>query len=232
MKLGLLGDIHGNALALESVLNAATNLGVEKLLITGDLVGYYFQPSKVMELLAPWSKIIVRGNHEDMLASIIATPDLLAVIEKKYGSGLSVALEQLSEEQVSELTRLPETKTIIENSCQVMLCHGSPWDTDQYIYPDAPEELLKKCTSFGANIIIMGHTHYPMYRKVGTTLLINPGSVGQPRNKQPGASWAILDTETQKVIFRNEDYNIQAVVDEAIRLQPQLPYLAEVLVRT
>jgi len=232
MKLGLLGDIHGNALALESVLNTATELGVEKLLITGDLVGYYFQPGKVMELLAPWNKFIVKGNHEDMLASIIETPSLLAIIEKKYGSGLGLALEQLSEEQVSELTRLPETQTITENSCQIMLCHGSPWDTDQYIYPDSAEELFKKCTSFGVNIIIIGHTHYPMCREIGTTLIINPGSVGQPRNKQPGASWAVLDTETQKVAFRNENYNIQSVVDEAIRIQPQLPYLAEVLVRT
>lgn len=232
MKLGLLGDIHGNALALESVLNAATRLGVEKLLITGDLVGYYFQPGKVMELLAPWNKIIVRGNHEDMLTSAIESPDLLTIIEKKYGSGLRLALEQLSNEQVRELSQLPEIQNVTINACHILLCHGSPWDTDQYIYPDASAELFKKCMSFGMDIIVMGHTHYPMNREIGTTLLINPGSVGQPRNKQPGASWAILDTETKNVTFRNEDYSIQSVVNEASHREPMLPYLAEVLVRT
>ena len=78
----------------------------------------------------------------------------------------------------------------------------------------------------------MGHTHYPMSREIDSTLLVNPGSVGQPRNKRPGAAWAILDTEKKDVTFRNENYNIQSVVNEAVRRQPNLPYLAEVLVRT
>jgi putative phosphoesterase len=232
MKLGLLGDIHGNALALESVLKSAAKLGVQKLLVTGDLVGYYFQPRKVMELLASWNSVTVRGNHENMLASAIESPELLAEIEKKYGAGLSTALEQLNKDQVMKLTQLPETQKLNIDSCHILLCHGSPWDTDQYIYPDASEQLLKECTSFGMDIIIMGHTHYPMYQKIGTTLLINPGSVGQPRNKRPGASWALLDTKTKNVTFRNESYPIQLVAEEASRREPMLPYLAEVLVRT
>ncbi len=232
MKVGLLGDIHGNYLALEAVLNAAKECDVTRFLVTGDLIGYYFWPGKVLELLSSVECTIVKGNHEGMLTSVVENPYLLPPIEKKYGSGLRVVLEQLNNEQVMELIRLPETQNVNINSCDILLCHGSPWDTDQYIYPDASEALLKKCTSFGVNIIIMGHTHYPLYRKIGTTFLINPGSVGQPRNKQPGASWAILDTETKNVTFRNENYPIQSVVDEASHREPMLPYLAEVLVRT
>ncbi len=232
MKLGLLGDIHGNDLALKSVLDSATKLGVEKLLITGDLIGYYFQPRKVMDLLSDWDKVIVRGNHEEMLASVIDLPTLLPAIENKYGVGLRVALEELSKEQMAELIRLPMTADIDANSCHIILCHGSPWDTDQYVYPDASRDILEKCTSHEVNMVVMGHTHYPMHRIIGATVLVNPGSVGQPRNKQPGAAWAVFDTETKDVTFRNENYNIHLVVDEAIRRQPGLPYLAEVLVRT
>ena len=71
MKLGLLGDIHSNNLALQAVLAAASSSGVEKLLITGDLVGYYYAPLEVLEMLQPWDRHIVRGNHEDMLNSEI-----------------------------------------------------------------------------------------------------------------------------------------------------------------
>lgn len=232
MKLGLLGDIHGNALALESVLASATRLGVERLLITGDLVGYYFQPNKVLEMLLPWDKVIVKGNHEEMLASVIKSPSLLAAIEKKYGIGLRLATEQLSEQQLDELIKLPMTVEVESNSCRVLLCHGSPWDTDQYIYPDAADNLVNRCGSFNADIIVMGHTHYPMSRMLDSTLLINPGSVGQPRNRKPGAAWAILDTETHEVKFQKETYDIQSVIDEARQRQPHQAYLAEVLERT
>lgn len=232
MKVGLLGDIHGNYLALEAVLKAAEDSGVTRFLVTGDLIGYYFWPDKVLGLLSSVECTIVKGNHEDMLTSVVENPYLLPIFEKKYGAGLRIALEQLSKEQLRELSQLPETQNVTINSCHILLCHGSPWDTDKYIYPDASEELLKKCASFGVDIIVMGHTHYPMNREIGTTLLINPGSVGQPRNKQPGASWAILDTETKNVTFRNEDYSIQSVVNEASHREPMLPYLAEVLVRT
>jgi putative phosphoesterase len=232
MKLGLLGDIHGNALALEAVLASVSELGVDRLLITGDLVGYYFQPEKVLDLLSKWNHIIVRGNHEDMLASIRMDSTSLPKIEAKYGIGLRLALEQLSTTQLDTLTNLPMTKYIEIDRCNLLLCHGSPWDTDKYIYPDASEEIIEKCASVDADIVIMGHTHYPMSREIDSTLLVNPGSVGQPRNKRPGAAWAILDTEKKDVTFRNENYNIQSVVNEAVRRQPNLPYLAEVLVRT
>lgn len=98
MKIGLLGDIHGNACALQKVLASATSLGVEKLLVTGDLVGYYFSPLKVMELLHPWDKSMVRGNHEDMFQTARNDSDFLTQVDTRYGSGLRIAIEQLSDD--------------------------------------------------------------------------------------------------------------------------------------
>lgn len=232
MKIALLGDIHANHIALEAVLKQAKKSGVELFFITGDLVGYYFWPQKVLELLSSVEHIVVRGNHEDMLASIRTDITLLPKIELKYGIGLRLALEQLSVEQLDKLTSLPTRKYINLENFTLLLCHGSPWDTDQYVYPDASEEVIEKCASVDADIVVMGHTHYPMCRYFGSTILVNPGSVGQPRNKSPGAAWAILDTDTKNITLRNEDYDIQSVVKEATRRQPNLSYLAEVLVRT
>ncbi len=232
MKLGLLGDIHGNSLALAAVLEAIKKAQVECLLITGDLIGYYFSPRKVLDLLKPWKKYMVRGNHEDLLSRVLSNSSALTLIEKKYGKGLRMAIQQLSDEELHELTNLPHPVEIEIDKRRFLLCHGSPWDNSYYIYPDANVFILEKCASYPCDAVIMGHTHYPMVHKINHCLLINPGSVGQPRNRQPGASWALLNTDSLEVELRHETYDASALVREAMSSHPDLPYLAEVLQRT
>jgi putative phosphoesterase len=228
----LLGDIHGNAQALKNVLVAAEKHQVEALLITGDLVGYYFRPLEVLKLLEPWSKYLVRGNHEDMLSAARSNPSFLTKVNARYGSGLHAAIEQLSGLQLDELCALPHPTKIEIEKYKILLCHGSPWSTDEYIYPDADKNLLKRCSNTGFDVIVHGHTHYPAKHVVGKTLLVNPGSVGQPRNRQPGAHWAIFDAETGDLQFRCEGYDPTQIIKECAQKNPELPYLAEMLIRT
>lgn len=232
MKIALIGDIHGNSLALKEVLNSAKEQDVQLLLITGDLVGYYFAPDKVLELLSPWEKYMVRGNHEDMLAKVRGAPDLLPGIEMKYGSGLSVALECLSEAQLDFLCELPHPMEVELEGRKILLCHGSPWNNDTYVYPDAGPVLLARCAPRGADMVVLGHTHYPMVWNVGGTRVVNPGSVGQQRNRQPGAHWALYDTDTHEVRLQCEPYDCRSLVEESRRRHPEMPYLANVLERT
>lgn len=231
MKLGLLGDIHGNHLALRAALAAAASSGVERLLVTGDLVGYYFAPREVLELLQSWDRHVVRGNHEDMLDDARNDPEFLANVEARYGSGLRLALEQLNETQVDELCALPHPLELGIDGCNILLCHGAPWDNDCYVYPDASPELLERCADQGFDLVVTGHTHYPMQQRVGATLVVNPGSVGQPRNRQPGAHWALFDTSARSLEFHCERYEFSPLVQECRRRHPELPYLAEVLTR-
>lgn len=228
----MLGDIHGNAQALKNVLVAAEKHQVEALLITGDLVGYYFRPLEVLKLLEPWSKYLVRGNHEDMLSAARSNPSFLTKVNARYGSGLHAAIEQLSGLQLDELCALPHPTKIEIEKYKILLCHGSPWSTDEYIYPDADKNLLKRCSNTGFDVIVHGHTHYPAKHVVGKTLLVNPGSVGQPRNRQPGAHWAIFDAETGDLQFRCEGYDPTQIIKECAQKNPELPYLAEMLIRT
>jgi putative phosphoesterase len=232
MKIALLGDVHGNHLALAAVLNAARRQGVEKLLVTGDLVGYYFWPREVLDLLAGWDLAVVRGNHEDMLARVRRDPTAFGEIERKYGTGLRTALEQLSPRQIAWLEELPHPLTVDIDGHRILLCHGAPWDVDHYVYPDASDADFERCAQQDCDIVVMGHTHYPLERTVGRTRIVNPGSVGQPRNRQPGAHWALLDTGTARVEAHREDYDIAWIMDRARELQPQLPYLWKVLART
>lgn len=231
MKIALLGDIHGNDFALQAVLAAASSLGVEKLLVTGDLVGYYHSPLQVMELLRPWDRHMVRGNHEDMLDAARTDPAFLAQVDKRYGTGLRAAIEQLGTQQIDELCSLPHPLELVIDGCRILLCHGTPWNIDLYVYPDADPELLGRCAMQEFDLVVLGHTHYPMYHKIGRTLVVNPGSVGQPRNYQPGAHWAIFDTVSRNLQFCLEGYDFSTLVRECRRRHPELPYLAEVLLR-
>jgi putative phosphoesterase len=231
VRVALLGDIHGNHLALQAVLAAASSSGVEKLLITGDLVGYYFAPLQVLELLGSWEKHMVRGNHEDMLDTARSDPEFLAKVDARYGSGLRTAIEQLSEKQIDELCRLPHPLELMIDGCSILLCHGTSWDVDQYVYPDAQPALLRRCAMQEFDLVVLGHTHYPMQQKIGKTRVVNPGSVGQPRNYKPGAHWALFDTVSRNLEFRQEQYDSSVLVQECQQRHPELPYLAEVLIR-
>jgi putative phosphoesterase len=232
MRLGLIGDIHANHYALAVVLAAATAFEVEKLLITGDLVGYYFDPLEVLKLLEPWPKHAVRGNHEDMLSFARSDPSFLHKVNNRYGLGLHTAIEQLSGLQLDKLCALPHPRVIEIEKYKILLCHGSPWSIEEYIYPDADMNLLKRCSDTGFDVIVHGHTHYPAKHVVGKTLIVNPGSVGQPRNRQPGAHWAIFDTTTGDLEFRCEPYSAAQLIKECAQKNPELPYLAEMLIRT
>lgn len=231
MKIGILGDVHGNHLALAAVLDAAENGGAERLLVTGDLVGYYFWPQKVMDMLRGWDKAVVRGNHEAMLKQARRDPEKLASITSKYGSGLRVALETLDDADLDWLESLPHPLEVMLDGERALLCHGSPWDVDRYIYPDAERRDLERCAEGSYRWVVLGHTHHPMRHQVDQTIVLNPGSVGQPRNKQPGAHWALLDTVTGTIKWYCEPYDIAWVIEQSSKIEPRLPYLSSILSR-
>jgi predicted phosphodiesterase len=80
--------------------------------------------------------------------------------------------------------------------------------------------------------VVIGHTHYSMLMRFGDALLLNPGSVGQPRDRKPGAAWATFDTVTGEVELRRERYDTGPLARGAAKRHPDMPYLAEVLTRT
>jgi putative phosphoesterase len=229
MKLALLGDIHGNDDALAAVLVAARRAGVEKLIITGDFVGYYFRPRQVIDMLADWDVSAVRGNHEDMLIRALLEPDYLNEVDKIYGAGLRTATETLTSNQLQWLCELPHPLPLKIDETSLLLSHGAPWDVNQYIYPDAKAELFERCADLGYDWVIMGHTHYPMVERVGKTVLVNPGSVGQSRNRNPAAHWALLDTASQELSLMTAPYDVAPVVALVAQRHPELPYLGNVL---
>lgn len=231
MKIAVLADIHGNDIALAEVLAEAQRLDVARLFFLGDLVGYYHRAAKVARLLDEWDVVVVQGNHDAMLAQVAADPSGGTDLVSKYGSAIRSAVEQLPDAWMHRLAAAPHCLAVDVGHLRFELCHGSPWNRDAYIYPDAPVESLERCTVVGADFVLMGHTHRPMVRAHGRTLLVNPGSVGQARDRGGIASWAIIDTTNGAVLPKATPYDPTGLLEEAAVRDPGVPYLREVLLR-
>ena len=231
MKIAAIADLHANLAALTAALCDIRSEGIDHLLVAGDVVGYYFQPAEVFETLSDWKAQYIRGNHEEMLLSAMRDPAVLGEIRLKYGSGIDIALTGLSHKTLEEIETWPATRELVFGDRRFLLCHGSPSSTDQYLYPDCPAESLAPYAGGGLDLVIFGHSHYPMLREVDGTLFLNPGSLGQPRNGQPGAHWAVIDTRTLRIEHRISPYDSSMLVAECRRRHPELPYLQDVLTR-
>ncbi len=231
MIIAVLSDIHGNDIALGRVLDECRRLGVERLFVLGDLVGYYCRPDSVLKMLTEWPSDVIAGNHEAMLMAAAGNEVLADQIRKRYGSGIDVALRSLSQDELSWLASLPARRSIELDGLKIELCHGSPWDRDFYVYPDAPQEVIDRCFIEGAHFVFMGHTHRPFIRERAGTLIANVGSVGQARDQGMVASWGILDTSRRTFGLRRTVYDPSLLEDEARHLDPFCPYLHEILRR-
>jgi putative phosphoesterase len=226
----IISDVHGNADALAAVLARARILGCERLLILGDLVGYYHQPREVMKLLHEWDFSLVQGNHDAMLERAAKDASFLAESTSKYGSGLAIALSTLDSSDLELLIEAPSRRLELIGNFKVLLCHGSPRDQDEYVYPDAAGELLDACSEEG-DIVLMGHTHHPFVAVRKGVLLVNAGSVGQARDVGGIASWYTINTANGAVVSRRTAYDVTPVKRRAAEIDPANAYLVRVLER-
>jgi putative phosphoesterase len=231
VRIALISDIHANLPALDAVMNDPDFNECEQVLFAGDLVGYYYWPLACYRSLEGLNCDAIRGNHEDMLLDAISRPAGSPVVST-YGSGLKVAIDELPAEAIAIIKQWDHPKLLSLGGKSILMCHGSPSDISQYLYPDVDLPELVSFDGSDAEIVVHGHTHYPSVRQSNGVLWINPGSVGQPRNKQPGAHWAILDTESLKVSSKISPYDYSSVMDLAKQRDPNHSYLWEVLQRT
>ena len=229
MRIAILSDIHGNIDALNAVISSPKFQECDLFLNTGDAIGYYLDPSKVVEKLLEYGFISIKGNHEEMLQKAATNKAYLAEITLKYGVGHQICFEELSESQLEYLFDLPFTTRIQTQLGSVDVFHGTPLNSSEYIYPDTDLDALAKLIPQGCKWLVLGNTHWPMMRSIEKTVVINPGSVGQPRNGSRNAQWVVLDTETTSITFYEEVYESSALIDQMKKLNPGNPRLWEVL---
>lgn len=194
----VLSDVHANLLALEAVL--AKRRDGEPILCAGDIVGYYAEPNECCDLLRASGAICVRGNHDAyVIGDLLPNP----VNREKYRIGWTV--ENLRQDNLVWLGDLPQTVRIVAEGMDIVLRHANPVDEETYLYPDT--DLAPYPQKLGT-LLIVGHTHHPMLRSAGEGRILNPGSVGQPRDRDPRAAYARIDLMTRDVDFLRAEYDV------------------------
>lgn len=187
MRIGIIADVHCNLHGLERALE---DMGpVDEILCAGDVVYEYRLSNEVLDLIRQRGIRMVLGNHEAVILSRDGEKALLA-----------------SAPSLENLRFLQDTTTILRlnlDGKSILVVHGSPWDPlHEYLYERS--ENLPRLSQVDADIVILGHTHYPMIKQVGGVLVINPGSCGEARDPRYHfqLTYAILDIPTGEAVIR------------------------------
>lgn len=224
MRYLILSDIHANLEAFEAVLAAAQPMGYDRVLVLGDLVGYGADPNAVIEKVRELDPhALIRGNH-DKVGSGLESPEGFNAIAK---SAIRWTYDALTPDNRNWLAALPAGPVIVDDLIEI--CHGTPFDEDAYVFDDL--DALRSLHTSERQLCLFGHTHVQVgYALSGdqftlTTMddarplnvalaegskhLINPGSVGQPRDGDPRAGFALVDADRRQVLIYRTPYDIE-----------------------
>ncbi|MFB6069699.1 MAG: metallophosphoesterase [Halanaeroarchaeum sp.] len=199
MRVGLIADVHANLVALEAVL--ADMPPVDRLLNAGDVVGYNPWPAEAVAAMREREVPTVMGNHDRMVARRTNFG-----ANRMAQAGIEHATRELDATQREWIESLPSTVTCCQG--RVTVVHGHPDDPDRYTYPE----------EFGSHllddelVLVMGHTHVQHAERYEAGIVVNPGSVGQPRDRDPRAAYAVVDLDAMTVDTHRVEYDVDRVV--------------------
>lgn len=223
MRYLIFTDIHGNLESFLVLIKFAQRRKIDRYLFLGDLVGYGASPNEIIQKIRALKPIsMIRGNHDKAVCGL----DTVQTFNPIAASAIHWTRENTLKRNLNFLCRLKQGPLIIND--EITICHGTPFDEDYYIFGefDAAEAFLHIKTP----ICFFGHTHFPFVYtekdhfvegtfltgdsnetkfEKGVRYLINPGSVGQPRDRDPRAACAIYDSKTRKIKFYRLEYDIE-----------------------
>ncbi len=223
MRIAVLADVHANLPALRVVLADVDAHRPDQIWVAGDLVGYNPWPNEVIQVLKDRHVRAIRGNHDR--AALSGDTSWFNELAAEALRWTRIVLTPASVGYLSSLE--DRTRSRVAEGV-VTMYHGSPRNDDEYVMPWAADEALARMS--GAPFTILGHTHLPMSLAFPSGLLVNPGSVGQPRDQDPRAAWGLLDTAARRFVVRRVAYDIGVVVKEIHKaglpaeLGERLPY--------
>lgn len=224
MKYGLLGDIHSNIFALEAVLGELKKEGVDGYYHVGDVVGYGAQPKECLAKLREIRCHVVCGNHD---AAVVGTLDD-AYFNPFAREAVLWTRSVLSEDEKRYLARLPMISFFPDFS----LVHGTPYEPEMYHYLQSIPEAERSFEALDRPLAVVGHSHVPVAFFGGKTVsysldpvvpvdpkgrtLANIGSVGQPRDDDPRAAYAVYDTAKHVLTIKRVAYDVEAAAESIL----------------
>jgi predicted phosphodiesterase len=226
MRFLVLSDIHANSTALEASLDAAQGRW-ERAVCLGDVVDYGPDPNEVTDRVKVLAPLIIRGNHDKAVAGLTGLESFNPVAQL----AAQWTREHLRPDNLTYIAQLAAGPASADG---LTLVHGAYEDEDEYVF--SPAQAMGGLIESPSDVTFFGHTHYQggfSYRagqiaviqlrpepgpkfaalrlEPGTRYLINPGSVGQPRDGDPRAAFAIADMNHQVIEFWRAPYDIAAV---------------------
>lgn len=222
-RLGLISDLHANLDALKAVL--ADMPPVDGIVCCGDLVEYYDQPNEVCALVRDRQIQCIRGNHDAYTIGQLTPPE-----SHRLAFRTEWTRKVLAETHLRWLESLDLEIRIDAGERRLWVRHANPWDEEAYLFPDA-ERLLSRLRIEPGVTLVVGHTHRPLHLQIDEGWLLNPGSVGQARDYDPRASYAVIDLDTGDVEHRRAAYDV-AAMQSRLEQQNWDPYIVSILSRT
>ena len=200
MLVGIISDVHANRIALSAVL--ADMPDVDGLVCAGDIVGYNPWPAECVDELRARDVPTVMGNHDRAVATATGF-----VGSRMADAGAQYAIDALGSDRIEWLRGLPDSRLAIGG--RIRLVHGHPDDPNRYTYPSLfSADLLGE-----EDVLVMGHTHVQAHERYDDGIVCNPGSVGQPRDGDPRAAYAVVDLDSMRVEERRVEYDVEAVIE-------------------
>ncbi len=224
MKILILSDLHANLEALTAIREA-----YDELWVLGDLVDYGPDPTAVIDFVRSHASLVVRGNHDQAVGCGVdpqCSPRFRRMAEETQRYTMVV----LDEQRKRYLRELPLTTIREVAGVRFHLSHSLPSDPlYPYCGPDS-DRWLREASHLDAEILLTGHTHVPFMREAAGRMIVNPGSVGQPKHGLPRASYAVY--EDGRIELRSATYEPETTVRKLLALPLSLEVreqLAEVL---
>ncbi|MGQ0637685.1 MAG: metallophosphoesterase family protein [Planctomycetaceae bacterium] len=226
MRILLIADIHANWPALSAI-----NEPFDACLFLGDLVDYGTDPIPCIEWIRTHADAAVRGNHDHAVAQKVMA---------RGGTGfreLAAATRPLNwrvlqRAHLKFLSRLPVTCTVAFGDLRLAMFHATPRDPlDEYLLDD-PAAWQARLNGVEADIVCVGHTHVQFHLDLGGIQIVNPGSVGQPRDGDPRCAYAVIDDG--QVQLKRVEYDIDATLEHMrqSKINPHAMAVAEAALRT
>jgi putative phosphoesterase len=207
--IGIISDVHANLPALNAVLDDMPD--VDRLICLGDVVGYNPWPAECVERVCEACDVVLQGNHD----RVVETPDRYALNEMAH-EGLLHALGELSDDQREWLESLPPRCELDEMGFLAAHSHPDPEKTDTYVMPSDFSRMNQYLEEYDG--LLLGHTHVQHQERVDGRLVVNPGSVGQPRDEDPRAAYTVYDTAGDDMSLHRVRYPVDHVAHRIAEL--------------
>jgi putative phosphoesterase len=206
MMLAVIADVHSNLHALEAASMRISARSPDIVVCAGDVVGYGAFPNECCSKVEGLCSRSVAGNHDR--AAISKDVSRMNPYAAAAAIWTSDRLEQSARRFLSALG--PSARFVADDRL-VAVFHGSPTDPDEYVQEDAVDRGLLDRT--GCDILVLGHTHVPYVKSFDERFVLNPGSVGQPRDGDPRGSFAIVNTEKMDCEIVRFEYPVKEAAD-------------------